>query len=307
LWYAWEPRLKRIVAHAFCTADYDLRTIAGYNAYQLAPGVGLVPRAMGTANYFTHDMQPVTLSATLGLPESRGTDGNSHLTSPPDYNWCIPAAMSSIQEFYSPSSPRTANISGSWVIVTDGTQKTSEVNLKPMYAASFSASRSGDKMAAILPSNITLRISNLVCTVNTPTQINFGPVAHDPTPGAELGSLSYPLTTECRQNSDRINANINLQFRAISGLYQNSSTQLSLTAGGGYITGEIDKGATGSGSCTMASGIPFDNKPISIGRITSTQASQTLTNQVTWRLCSGGPSLPLGNVDAAAEMLVTFN
>jgi hypothetical protein len=176
-----------------------------------------------------------------------------------------------------------------------------------MYASSLSGQGSGARFATILPENIKLRISNLQCTVNTPTQINFGPVAHDPTPGAELGSLSYPLTTQCSQDSNRINANINLQFRAISGLYQSSPTKLSLATGGGYITGEIDNGVTGSGSCTVASGIPFDDKAIRIGRITSTQSSQTLANQVTWRLCSGGPSLPLGNVDAAAEMLVTFN
>ncbi|WP_241810647.1 hypothetical protein [Serratia sp. 14-2641] len=284
-----------------------VKMIGGYKAYPIAPGVGLVPRAIGTANYYTSNMVPVTYSATLGLPESRGTGENSHLLPARGYDWAVPASRDPIENFYSPSAPRTATISGSWVIVTDGSQKATEITLKPMYAASLSGSSSGDKSAAILPANIQLRISNLECTVNTPTQINFGPVAHDPTAGAELASLSYPLATQCNQESDRINANINLQFRAISGLYQNAPTKLSLTAGGGYITGEIDNGVTGSGICTVASGVPFDNQAIRIGSITNTQSSLTMANQVTWRLCSGGSNLPMGNVDAAAEMLVTFN
>ncbi|WP_024528223.1 hypothetical protein [Serratia fonticola] len=284
-----------------------VKMIGGYKAYPIAPGVGVAPKAIGTASYYTSGMVPVTYSATLGLPESRGIGENSHLTPPVNRDWAVSPSRVAIENFYSPSAPRTATISGSWVIVTDGSQKATEVTLKPMYAASLSAHYTGSKSTTILPENIQLRISNLECTVNTPTQINFGPVAHDPTAGAELASLSYPLATQCNQESDRINANINLQFRAISGLYQNAPTKLSLTAGGGYITGEIDNGVTGSGSCTVASGVPFDNQAIRIGSITSTQSSLTMANQVTWRLCSGGPNLPIGNVEAAAEMLVTFN
>lgn len=299
------PLLTISNSQTSCMKKSSLKVIGGYNAYQIAPGVGLIPRAIGTATfraYATPDID-TTYSATLGLPASRGIGENWHLTPDKDYDWCVPHIMSNLTEGFARNTPRTAKFSGSWVIVTNGTRRATEVILEPMYAVSMPSA----VYDTILPTNTTLRITNLECTVNTPTQINFGPVAHDPTTGAELGSLSYPLTTQCSQDSDRVNANINLQFRAISGLYQNSPTQLSLTAGGGYITGEIDNGVTGSGSCTVASGIPFDNKAIRIGRITSTQSSQTLTNQVTWRLCSGGPSLPLGNVDAAAEMQVTFN
>ncbi|HGM5491186.1 TPA: hypothetical protein ACKP1B_002840 [Serratia fonticola] len=294
-------------AEMVCMGNYSLKTIGGYNAYPLTSGVGLIPRAIGTVSYYTKNMVPITFSATLGLPETRGLGENSHLISSKNKAWCIPASMSFEPELYSPTAPRTANISGSWVVVTDGTQKTAEITLRPMYAGSYSRVVSGDRFATILPTNISLRISNLECTVNTPTHINFGSVAHDPTPDTELGALSYPLTIQCSQDSDRINANINLQFRALSGLYQNSPTKLSLMEGGGYITGEIDKGVTGSGSCAAASGVSFDNQTIRIGHITSTQLNLTLTNQVTWRLCSAGPNLPLGNVDAAAEMLVTFN
>lgn len=292
---------------AGCVLSHFLQKISGYTVYPLAPGVGLIPRATGTVTYYTLNEQPVTINALLGLPETKGIGESSHLTAPSGSEWCIPASMEYEPYKYSVTSPRTVNIKGSWVIVADGTQKSSEVNLKPIYAGSFGNKASANLNAVILPANIKLRISNLACTVNTPSQINFGPLAQELTPGAELGLLAFPLITQCNQDSDRINANINLQFRAVSGLYQNSPTKLSLNAGGGYITGEIDKGVTGSGRCNATAGVPFDNQAIRIGSINNTQASLTLTNQITWRLCSGGKDLPLGNVDATAEMLVTFN
>lgn len=304
------PRYGLLSISAFssdCTTTPYVKKIAGYTVYPIAPGIGLTPRAIGTVSYYSFNEKLVTINATLGIPETRGLGENSNLTSPPGAEWCIPSAMVADGSKYSATLPRTANIRGSWILVSDGTQKSSEIKVPQLYAGSFAAVSSGDRSASILPANITLRISNLDCTVNTPTQINFGPVAQDLTAGAELGVLSYPFITQCNQDSDRINANINLQFRAVSGLYQNSPNKLSLNAGGGYITGEIDNGVTGSGSCTNPKGVPFDNQAIRIGSITSSQSSLILTNQVTWRLCSGGKDLPLGNVDATAEMLVTFN
>ncbi|CAI0973043.1 hypothetical protein [Serratia fonticola] len=124
---------------------------------------------------------------------------------------------------------------------------------------------------------------------------------------AELGVQSYPLITSYGQSSDLIDANINLQFRPLSGLYQSAPSRLALCEGGGYITSEIDNGVTGSGSCSATRVLPFDNSLLKIGNMTKAQTSQSITNQVTWRLCSGGKDLPIGDVSAAAEMLVTFN
>ncbi|WP_227739253.1 adhesin [Yersinia artesiana] len=217
--------------------------------------------------------------------------------------------MSSYSGFYdtSGSATRTARLSGTWVLVTDGTQTSSEAIIPPMYFGSFSSASSGDRSTTILPSNITLRISTLECTVSTPTMINFGSVERLTQVGAELATYSSAITTACSQTSDRINANINLQFRALTSLYENQRTRLALAQGGGYITGEINNGVTGSGVCTGTSGLPFDNSVVKIGNILATEATTVINNQVTWRLCSGGASLPVGNVTASAEMLVTFN
>ncbi|CAI1617332.1 hypothetical protein [Serratia fonticola] len=291
-----------------CQETGALKVIAGYPAVGLAPGVGLIPRASGQVGFYTFAGSFVSLSGTLGLPETKGASSNGNqLTSPDAYSWCLPPAMNSQEYYYSATKERAATISGTWVLVADGQQKAAEIAVPEMYAGSFSEISAGDKIASILPSNLKLRISTLECTVNTPTVIAFGGVLKNTQPGAELAVQSYPLITSCGQSSDLIDANINLQFRPLTGLYQSAPSRLALRQGGGYITGEIDNSVTGSGNCATTSGLPFDNRQLKIGRITQAETSRSITNQVTWRLCSGGKDLPLGNVSAAAEMLVTFN
>jgi len=173
-------------------------------------------------------------------------------------------------------------------MVADGSQQNAEVNIPAMWFGSFANVGDGDRWQSILPSNITLRISSLECSVNTPTTINFNSVGRNTQTGAELASISLPLNTTCGQPNDQINANINLQFRALTGIYEGVPSRLALTQGGGYITGEIDNGVTGSGLCNATTGLPFDNTQLKVGSITSAESSKSLTNQVTWRLCSGG-------------------
>ncbi|PHI29058.1 Uncharacterised protein [Budvicia aquatica] len=295
-----------------CGYPSGLENIAGYMSRKITQGVGLIPRATATATYLLYDNKTTeTLSGTIGLPKTEGkTSGstaNVTVTSPTGYVWCLPPRMTEDSQFFRYSGNRTVSVSGTWVLVADGTQVNSEARLHPMYFGSYSTSGSGNLIVRILPSDITLRISTLECTVSTPTMINFGNVQHSTQPRTELAI--YPtssIVTSCSQDVNYINANINLQFRAATGLFGGESTQLSLAQGGGYITGEID-GVTGSGECDANTGIPFDNTQLKIGNILSTESTKVISNKVIWRLCSGGSALPVGNVSASAEMLVTFN
>jgi hypothetical protein len=215
--------------------------------------------------------------------------------------------MQNTKNFYIADSARTARLFGTWVMVADGTQTNQQLTIPPMYAASFSTP-AASLYKQILPSNITLRISALSCSAATTTAIDFGRVQRNTQLGAELASLSYPLTVSCSQTvANGINANINVQFRAISSLYGGSPGLLSLNQGGGYITGEISNGVTTSGACNGNGGVFFDNTQLKLGSITNADTSKTTSNQITWRLCSGGINLPNGPVSASAEMLVTFN
>ena len=175
-----------------------------------------------------------------------------------------------------------------------------------MYASSFSVLRTGDRYQSILPASINLRISTLACSVNTPTVINFGTVGRNLTANTELSKQTNSFNVTCTQNSGFISANVAVQFRPLTSLYEGSSNRLALAQGGGYITGEIP-GLTDSGICEGNSGINFNNEAINIGKITASQSLQTFSNQIIWRLCSGGNTLPTGSVSASTEMLVTFN
>ncbi|WP_261373738.1 hypothetical protein [Yersinia mollaretii] len=282
--------------------------IGGYKALPIAPGVGLIPRASGTVSYVRYDGTPDSITGTIGLPETKGKVASGMtVSSPSGLEWCLPPSFFDSTTFYKADGERIAQLAGSWVLVADGTQVSGEAIIPAMYFGSFSYSASGDRGVTILPGSITLRISTLECTVSTPTMINFGSVERLTQVGAELATYPSPIMTSCSQASDLINANINLQFRALTGLYENQPSRLALAQGGGYITGEINNGVTGSGVCTGTSGLPFDNSVVKIGNILSTESTKVINNQVTWRLCSGGASLPVGNVNASAEMLVTFN
>ncbi|WP_411753396.1 hypothetical protein [Serratia sp. (in: enterobacteria)] len=292
-----------------CMKESDLVNIAGYLTYQLAPGVGLIPRATVSASYQRYVSQAKeTLSGTIGLPETKASANGWSISNPVDARqWCLPPRMSSEQFFYLPEGERISRGVGSWAIVADGTQTASEIAISPLYYASFSSRASGDRVAQIFSSDITLRVSTLECSVQTTANIDFGAVSYSKTVGAELGKQSYPLVVSCGQASDYISANINLQLRALSGLYNGQKTRLALTQGGGYITGEIENGTTGSGACNLTTGLPFDNSPIKIGSISNKESSKSISDRLTWRLCSGGSSLPVGKVTASAEMMVTFN
>jgi hypothetical protein len=292
-----------------CMGSSQLKNIGGYMAYPIsgASGVGLIPRVTGSVTYTRYNNSQETLTGTIGLPETKGSSpAQNPVTSPSGYAWCLPPQMSGADYFYS-GGARTATLSGTWVLVADSTQKTGQSTIPPMYSGSYSNNGSGDKSSIILPSSISLRVSMLECSVSTPTTINFGSVNRSTQAGAELALMPVQLVATCGQTSDRIDANINLQFRAISGLYNNVPSQLALNQGGGYITGEIDGGVTGSGDCGATTGLNFDNTAIKLGSITSAESSKTLVHQITWRLCSGGSSLPIGAVTASTEMLVTFN
>lgn len=246
----------------------------------------------------------------MGLPETAGVAGDTNVTAPSGYDWCLPPRNIEVSNFYDPNISRNVTITGTWVIVADGTQTNSEITVPSMYAASFAGTFSGDRSSSILPANIILRVSTLDCHINIPTNINFGAVTFNPTVDSELASRTDQLIVTCTQENDlstSVNANVNLQFHPISGVFEDDDTQLALNQGGGYITGEISDGITSSGECGSAAGIYFDREPIEIGQITKTDSYKSFEHQITWRLCSGGDELPLGPVTAAADMIVTFN
>ena len=292
-----------------CMAASELITLAGFTALplkvQLYPQIGIIPRATANASYTRYSGDLETLTGTIGMPTTSGTAGGRSVSPPSGFGWCLPTSMVQWDPWYSKTGPRTVTLSGSWAIVASGYQTTGEYTIPALY---FSSDNFTTIPSVLLLPETKVRVSTLECTVNAPQTVNFGGVVRNTQIGAELASQQIQMTTTCSQTSDRINANVNLQFRALSGIFQGNPSMLSLNQGGGYITGEISNGVTGSGACTSPAGIKFDNTLNKIGIMTSTgDASKTFTNQIVWRLCSGGNNLPTGAVTASTEMIVTFN
>ncbi|NIF23454.1 adhesin [Pantoea sp. Acro-835] len=296
----------------------ELYAVNGIQTLKLVDGIGLVPRAFGSASYtdyFSSGRYHVT--GTIGFPQTRGenTAGNSIVVpftiDGKSRDWCLPPKNTTdhyTPYFYKAGSYAHASVNGDWAIVADGNQ-TAQDNIKimPMYVSTTLDVQTDYR--TILPTNVDLRISTLSCSVDTPTEINFGAVARNLTPHAELAQKNNELYVACSQDSTgpTIDANINVQFRPLSGLYNGEINKLALNEGGGYITGSIP-GVTSEGHCgSAAAGVTFDNKPIKVGSIAKGELSIRLNHQIDWRLCSGGASLPSGKVTASTEMLVTYN
>jgi hypothetical protein len=290
------------------TSEAVLTQVQGHWGIKITDGVILVPRATVSAVY-GHAGKIETLTGTLGLPRSTATTSNGDTIISPNsenYIWCLTPRNTNIPQFYDKDRRVTAD--GVWTIVTNGNQKDGDAKLPPMFFGSFTAGHATeDLFQSILPNDIKLRVSSLECYVTTDANIDFGYVERNVQPGIELAKKMAPMVTRCTQNSNMINANVNVQFRALSGLFENDKTKLSLAQGGGYITGEIDNRVTGSGLCNANGGISFDSYPFKVGTITSSEVNASYSNNITWRLCSGGATLPNGTVRASTEMLVTFN
>lgn len=286
-----------------CIPRSRLVLIDGVLAFPIAQGIGVVPRITVSGSYWVAGVdEPEVFNGTIGLPETAGTFGNSHVTADPNYPWCLSPRMGNVPNFYEKNSQRVTKFEGSWVIVADGTQ----VNGTSIFNSLSVGTYQFSSRSQYLFGSSNFRVSTLECTVDTVTGIAFGSVDKNPKQNSELAIITTPLNITCGQPTSQIDANINVQFRAISGLYNNTPTQLSLDQGGGYITGEINN-VTGSGDCELTDGITFDSQQIKLGNITTADSTKVLNNNVTWRLCSGGSNLPVGDVTASTEMLVTFN
>ncbi|MCW2474164.1 MULTISPECIES: fimbrial protein [unclassified Symbiopectobacterium] len=291
-----------------CLTSSSLVNIASIDAFPIAPGIGLVPTASFNVNTFTNlSLYPVNMAGTLGMNGTAGTLSGSDFPQggdgvvPPNRAWCINFFNTNTSILLNLS--QTMSGSGEWVIVTDGTQQSGTYPMPTMYGATFSDRDQSTKN--ILPYTF-LRVNLVSCSITTPTSVDFGTVARNTLHAAELANMPQPFTVSCGQdNPNTIDTNINVQFSG--NVFEGNTARLALNEGGGYITGEISNGVTGSGTCDASTGVNFNSTDINVGVLTASTLSQTFTNQIIWRLCSGGSALPIGPVNASANVAVTYN
>lgn len=280
-----------------CIESSLLTTISGVPTWRIAQGIGLVPAATFSASTYS-GATIVSMNGTIGLNGTQGemsTGGSAAI--PSGRAWCLNFGG------INPSIQQSFSVSGSWVILTDGTQQSGLYTIPRMYAGTFTSDKS-NTVGIITYTH--LRVNFVSCTISTPTTVNFGTAARNITPNAELASQSSPFAVTCGQDDpNTIDTNINVQFSG--NVFEGNTSRLALNEGGGYITGEIGNGVTGSGTCDATTGVNFNSTDINVGVLTASTLNQTFDNQITWRLCSGGALLPTGPVTASANVAVTYN
>ncbi|CFR12842.1 Uncharacterised protein [Yersinia frederiksenii] len=288
-----------------CVKNTALSDVGGIQGYKIAQGIFLVPQASFTMIYQLSAGLSETMSGTFSNSGVQGIvsgSGNAAAT-PVNSAWCLSPRAISTPSFFEEDSVRSGSITGEWVIITDGTQQDGVFPIPEMY---FSSSALVSATKASILTGYQVKVSTRQCSININKSINFGEVEHNSTFGAELELVKDSLVVGCTQNSANPAANINIKFQANSGLYGSETTRLSLTEGGGYITGEIT-GVTGTGTCNLTQGLKFNGEPMRLGSINAGESSEVFSNELTWRLCSGGDTLPVGNVTASATVDVIFN
>ncbi|MCW2483486.1 hypothetical protein, partial [Candidatus Symbiopectobacterium sp. NZEC135] len=186
-----------------CISTTKLSTINSTQAYTISQGVGIVPIATALTTLTVGATMPVEIAALTGTIGLNGTQGTytSNSTSgnaivPTNRGWCL-----SFADHGSPfpftifgNERQTANISGLWAIVTDGTQRTGTYVIPPMYAITSTPSNS---QSQIIQPYTLLRVTAIACLIATTTSVNFGTAARNTTQFAELANVTAPLTVTC--------------------------------------------------------------------------------------------------------------
>ncbi|WP_430673389.1 hypothetical protein [Klebsiella aerogenes] len=291
-----------------------------FYGYKVAQGIYIIPRGLvsGQLFYGMKQNDPASasnhiISGTIGYPKTKITDQNGTEWGV-DGAWC-PELLS---VYPVAGKNKELNLSGDWIIYADGTQIPSATpyklknDLKGLIRSAAASSEGSDtgntQLNQILLSDISVRVIGVQCNINTQVNVNFGDILYDAKQNTELASVISPFSVTCKQGAIPTTVNINASFRANTGYYNGDSTQLALTEGGGYITGEIGKGVTGSGACVShPSSIRFDQIPIKLATLLSTDSSVDENNTITWRLCSGGADLPVGSINATTELSIVFS
>lgn len=147
--------------------------------------------------------------------------------------------------------------------------------------------------------------AKITCNVSMPSTVDFGTITNNPGAGTELKSVSSAINVNCSKAVDGTKYSIITQVNGTSGLYNNTATRLKLTGAGGYITGELNNSLTGSGACTADGGLKFDSTATKLS--SGIENGATLSNILTWRLCSDGQSMTLGALSASAVISVSIN
>ncbi|GKX63964.1 hypothetical protein SOASR032_25330 [Pragia fontium] len=145
-------------------------------------------------------------------------------------------------------------------------------------------------------------VSDLACTLATPTLIDFGPQPANAAANQLLAAKTVNLSVGCQQSQNKIAATLSLMARTNLAYYSGNDNQVNLnnSAGtaGAYVTMDINVNGT-------SKPVSFNRQYIDIGSIDSTQSAANFNYPVTYTLYSKGTGMT-GKVSGSAELSIVM-
>lgn len=182
--------------------------------------------------------------------------------------------------------------------------KTSGYLQYPLQVAIRSVS-TGDvtKGTLVQAGSYSVVVSDLGCTLTTPTVIDFGPQPANAINGQLLATKSDSnLTVNCQQNTNPMSATLSLSAGINPIYFSGDNYQVNLinreNNAGAYVTMSINI----NGSLTN---IPFNRTPVDIGSIDASNSSTSFSYPITYNLYSRGTGIT-GKVKGSAELSVVL-
>ncbi|MFV8844478.1 hypothetical protein [Serratia fonticola] len=141
-------------------------------------------------------------------------------------------------------------------------------------------------------------VTNLGCTLTTPTLVEFGPQPANATANQALASKTVNLSVSCQQSQNPISATLTLLAGINPTYYSGDNYQVNLNNSSG-IAGAYVKMDMDINGASIA--IPFNRQFIDIGNITAAENATSFSYPVTYTLYSRGAGIT-GKVSGSVEL-----
>lgn len=146
-------------------------------------------------------------------------------------------------------------------------------------------------------------VSDLGCTLSTPTLIDFGPQPANSTAGEELASKTNNLSISCSQTRNPIKATLMLSAGINPTYYSGNEYEVNLLkegsgTAGAYVKMNIDVDGT-------TKPVAFNRQFIDVGSILSTESTASFNHPVTYTLYSKGAGIT-GKMSGSAELSIVM-
>lgn len=145
-------------------------------------------------------------------------------------------------------------------------------------------------------------VSDLGCTLTTPTLIDFGPQPANATENQALASKTVNLSVSCQQSQNPVGATLTLLARINPINYSGDSYQVNLNNSSGVAGAYVKMDMDINGASTA---ISFNRQLIDIGSITAAENATSFSYPVTYTLYSRGKGIT-GKVSGSVELSIVL-